>query len=110
VNEIEEEEHEGNTYRDGKIHVLSEKCATCIFRPKERFVEGRTVADLVRETKDDPGATVTCHDTLHARPQADAICRGWWDNLAHLDPLLMMAQDFGIVEEVPPPTDSLFTA
>lgn len=81
-----------NTYRDGKVHVLSEKCATCIFKPKERPVDGARVAGMVRDTKDEPGATVVCHHTLYNQEQENAICRGWYDRFAYMDPVLRLAQ------------------
>lgn len=94
-----------NTYRDGRVHVLSEKCATCIFRPHERPVSGARVAGMVRDTKDEPGATIVCHHTLMHEPQENAICRGWWDRFADADPILRLARGMGVVKEVDPPTE-----
>lgn len=101
-----EERH--NIYRDGKVHVLSEKCATCIFRPHERPVDGARVAGMVRATMDTDGATVVCHHTLYQKegdPQENAICRGWLDRLGDRDSLLQAAERMGIIKEVPPPVD-----
>lgn len=92
-----------NVYRDGEIHVLSEKCATCIFRPDARFVPGSRVAEMVRNTKDNPGATVPCHDALWSPDTDDAICRGWWDRLADSDPVLQLAKAMDIVVFDDPP-------
>lgn len=96
---------EHNVYRDGKVHVLSEECATCIFRPATRPVSGRRVAGLVRETTDEPGSTVVCHSTLYrGEPEEHAICRGWFDRLGHRDPILRFAAAAGVlVEQQPPP-------
>jgi hypothetical protein len=92
-----------NVYRDGKIHVLSEKCATCIFRPNERPVDGARVAEMVRDTMDEPGATVVCHKTLYdldgKTDQEHAICRGWYDRLGDRDPILRLAQVMGVIQE-----------
>jgi hypothetical protein len=95
-------------FRDGQVHVLSEKCATCIFT-KHRPVEGDRVAQMVRDTKDDPGATVPCHSTLY-RPnkQENAICRGWYDRFAEQDEVLRLAHSHGIITFDPPPTDSVW--
>lgn len=93
-----------NVYRDGKVHVLSEKCATCIFRPHERPVDGRRVAGMVRDTKDTAGATVVCHKTLYRDVDEHAICRGWWDRLANHDPILRIAIAMGVVTEQRPDT------
>ena len=101
-----EERH--NVYRDGKVHLLSEKCATCIFKPHERPVSGARVAGMVRDTMDTDGATVVCHHTLYQKegdPQENAICRGWYDRLGDRDSLLQVAERMGIIKEVPPPVD-----
>ena len=98
-----EERH--NVYRDGKVHVLSEECATCIFRPHERPVDGGRVAEMVRATMDEDGATVVCHHTLYQEEQENAICRGWYDRLGRRDRFLELADRIGIMEEVPPPVD-----
>lgn len=90
---------EHNVYRDGQVHVLSAKCATCIFRPHERPVSGARVAGMVRDTKDEPGATVVCHKTLYRDVDEHAICRGWWDRFAHRDPILRLAVAVDIVHE-----------
>lgn len=92
-----------NVYRDGKVHVLSEKCRSCIFRPDVRPVPGSRVAELVRQTKDEPGATVPCHVTLYTPDTDDAICRGWFDRLADADPVLQLARTLdAIVFDEPP--------
>lgn len=98
-------------YRDGKVHVLADKCDTCIFKPHARplGVDGARVASMVRDTKDDPGATVPCHSTLY-RPDKDenAVCRGWWDRFAQADPILRQAEALGIIEYQPVPDDSVW--
>lgn len=94
---------EHNVYRDGKVHVLSEECATCIFRPHERPVDGARVAGMVRDTKDEPGSTVVCHKTLYRDIDEHAICRGWFDRLADRDPILRMAAAMGVIVEQTPP-------
>lgn len=92
-----------NVYRDGKVHVLSEECRTCIFRPHTRPVEGARVAELVRDTKDEDGSTVICHSTLYKDDERKhAICRGWYDRLADRDPVLQIAERMGAIEEQEP--------
>ena len=91
---------EHNIYRDGKIHVISEECKTCIFRPAVRPVDGKRVAGMVKDTMDNPGATVVCHSTLYGPdPVEHAICRGWYDRLGDRDPIIQMAKNMGIIEE-----------
>ena len=95
-----------NIFRDGKIHLLSEECATCIFKPATRPVDGSRVAGMVRETMDKDGATVVCHSTLYPPegvPKENAICRGWYDRLAERDPILRIAAAMKVIAEVPPP-------
>lgn len=93
-----------NVYRDGKVHVLSEECATCIFRPHERPVEGGRVAELVRETMDADGASVVCHSTLYkGGGRKHAVCRGWYDRLADRDTTFRLAKAMGVIEEQEPP-------
>ncbi len=93
-----------NIYRDGEVHVLREECATCIFKPRERPVDGARVAGMVRDTMDEPGATVVCHSTLYDDGVDNAICRGWYDRLGDRDPVLRMARGMGIIveDDVPP--------
>jgi hypothetical protein len=105
VSETDEESGPHNIFRDGKIHLLSEKCATCIFNPKTRPVDGARVAGMVRDTMDEDGATVVCHSTLYGEGDPEnAICRGWYDHLADRDPILRMANAMDVIQEVPPPT------
>lgn len=89
-----------NIYRDGKVHVLAEECATCIFKPHERPVDGARVAEMVRETMSDAGSTVVCHSTLYKDAEGKhAICRGWYDRLGDRDPILGLAAATGVIQE-----------
>lgn len=94
---------ETNVFRDGKVHVLSEECATCIFNPATRPVEGKRVAELVRDTMSEDGSTVVCHSTLYKdNERKHAVCRGWYDRLGSRDGLLQVAERLGIIEEQEP--------
>lgn len=89
-------------YRDGLLHVMADRCSTCIFRPGNLMhLERGRVGVMVRECLSDPlgGASITCHDTLSG-PQA--ICRGFWDGHAQRQWRLMLAEAMGIVREVEP--------
>lgn len=100
------EEAQHNVFRDGEVHVLRQECATCIFRPHSRPVDGARVAEMVRDTADTEAATIVCHSTLYQPDVDNAICRGWWDRLAHRDPTLRLAIALGIVvEDDEPPKD-----
>jgi hypothetical protein len=94
---------EHNIYRGGLVHVLSEESGTCIFKPAHRPVDGARVAELVRDTMDDPGATVVCHSTLFHDDTDNAICRGWYDRLADRDPILLLARAMGVLAYDPVP-------
>lgn len=93
-----------NVYRDGKVHVLANECATCIFRPATRPVDGARVAGMVRDTMDTDAATVVCHSTLYrGKPEQHAICRGWWDRFADRDRVLRLAAALDVIEWQPEP-------
>lgn len=88
-----------NIFRDGKVHVMSEECATCIFKPHERPVRGGRVAEMVKDTMDDDGSTVVCHHTLYgSRGRKHAICRGWFDRLGDRDNVIRMAVGMDMIE------------
>ncbi|AWY06088.1 hypothetical protein SEA_ROBSFEET_82 [Microbacterium phage RobsFeet] len=91
----------GTTFRDGKVHVMAEKCAQCAFTTG-RIVDGARVASIVRETKDVEGAHFICHLTTIAA-DGDAICAGWMEHLGDRDPLLRLAEGMGIIERVEQP-------
>lgn len=88
-----------NVYRDGKVHVLRDECATCIFKPNHRPVPGSRVAEMVRDTKGEDGATVVCHSTIFDDAVDNAICRGWYDRLGDRDNIIRLAKAMGVVEE-----------
>ena len=85
-------------YHDGKIHVQSEKCATCIFRPgNPMFLEPGRVKDMVTRCQEMEGGNIPCHQTLFG---AQAICRGFWDGYADDDWMFRLAKEMDLIEEV----------
>lgn len=88
-----------NTFRDGKVHVMAEKCGQCAFTP-QRIIRPSKVAEIVAETRDVPGAHFICHNRTIAG-DGDAICRGWYDACADLDPILSLAKAMRLIEQVP---------
>jgi hypothetical protein len=92
-----------NTFRDGKVHVMAEKCAQCAFT-SGRIVPGSRVAQIVRDTKDEEGAHFICHLTTIAG-DGDAMCAGWYDRFGEDDNLMRMADRMGIIERVPLPKE-----
>lgn len=90
-------------YRDGRVHVLAGKCATCIFRPGNlmRLTPGR-VKGMVDAALADQSA-ITCHSTLYGQGDGQAVCRGFYDAHGDRSLPLQLARAMGCVKEVPPP-------
>lgn len=82
-----------NVWRDGKVHVASAECSTCIFRPAARSVPGHRVAELIRQVRrGGAGSSIICHSTCYSPGRDEhAICRGWYDRLGGGDPILSLA-------------------
>lgn len=70
-----------NVYRKGRLHVMAEKCETCVFRPGNlmELQPGRLKELIEKNLQAD--AALTCHDTLGTRK--NAICRGFFDRYKH---------------------------
>jgi hypothetical protein len=82
-----------NVYRDGKIHVLREQCATCIFRAGNRMhLQRGRVRGMVDEVKATDGC-IPCHKTLDGD---NAICRGQFD--IHPTPTIELAKALDMIE------------
>lgn len=89
-------------YRDDKVHVMAEKCSTCVFRPGNLMdLKPGRVKDLVRGNLDDESALI-CHKTLAYSPgQPDgAICSGFFDAYAQDSTTLRLAIAMDIIERV----------
>ena len=84
-----------NIYRDGRIHVLSEQCSTCIFRPGNlmQLSKGR-VKEMVELSRRNESCIV-CHQTLGTKH--NAVCRGFFDKYPTAP--LQLAQAMGFIEE-----------
>lgn len=93
-------------YRDGKVHVLTDKCASCILRaPKDGQIRGLQpgrITGMVKDSQADAAGNIPCHQTLYRDDAEPAICRGFWD-LPNRPAVLQLAEDMGIVEYVEPP-------
>ncbi len=72
-----EDEFKNNTFDGQFIHVLSERCKTCIFRPGNlmHLPPGR-VSEMCDEAQENNGAII-CHSTLDKEQQA--VCKGFFD-------------------------------
>lgn len=89
-------------YSDGKVHVMSEKCSTCIFRPGNLMnLQPGRVKGMVDSSIDD-GAGITCHKTIHGQAEQEATCRGFYDSYRDQVPALAVASALNMIEEVDP--------
>lgn len=61
------------------VPVLSERCATCVFRPGDpmHLRPGR-LRELIRDNLA-AGALLVCHETTYGQTEEEAMCRGFWD-------------------------------
>lgn len=92
-------------YRDGKVHVMADKCATCIYRPGNlmNLTPGR-VKDLA-DAAVTAGSAITCHSTLPALTAEEgheAICRGFYDAHGRNIMAMRLANLAGILVEDDP--------
>lgn len=87
-------------YHKGKVHVMKEKCSTCIFRPGNlmHLPEGR-VKEMVEGSIAD-GAAITCHKTLYEQAEQKAVCRGFFDSYAEQVPALRLAKEAYLLKGV----------
>ena len=88
-------------FRDGKVHVMAKKCATCIFRPGNLMhLEPGRVKWIVKEaTKAE--SCIPCHETTHGQAEGEAICRGFYDRFPTLP--IRLAEAMNLLVEVSPP-------
>ncbi len=89
-----------DVYRDGKVHVMERKCATCIYRPGNlmHLEPGRKdtmQADAIRDQ-----GVIPCHQTIHGARKHESVCRGFFDVAKH-EGLLAVAERLDIIEFTP---------
>lgn len=91
---------EHNVFDGERVHVLSEMCETCVFRPGNQMhlAPGR-LRGMVDGAREDM-SSITCHSTLETDQQA--VCRGFYDR--HSTPPLEVAKNMGLIAEDQPPT------
>lgn len=81
-----------DVFRDGKVHVMADKCSTCIFRPGNLMgLEPGRVKSLVDETVAQD-TVIYCHKTLDANT---AVCRGLFDS--HKTTMLQLAERLDVI-------------
>lgn len=83
-------------YRDGRVHVMSRKCSTCVFRPGNlmRLRPGR-LKELTDHTQA-TGIPFSRHQTL---PYAES---DYVDHYGHDSTTMSLAYALDVVTEVPP--------
>ena len=68
-----------NAYRDGRVHVMRERCPTCVFRPGNKMgLDPGRLKGLIDDNREGDSA-LTCHETLYRAGVDNAICRGFFD-------------------------------
>ena len=84
-----------DVFRDGRVHVQSRMCSTCIFRPGNlmHLRPGR-VDQMVADAGDD--GCIPCHKNLTGH--GAAVCRGFYDR--RRNQVLQVAERLGVIEEV----------
>jgi hypothetical protein len=86
-------------YRDGKIHVHSTMCNTCIFRPGNLMhLRPWRVRGMVDEARAN-WSVIPCHETLDGDK---AVCAGYAELRPQPD-VLQVAERLGLIELVDPP-------
>ena len=89
-----------NAYHDGKVHLCSRECSTCIFSEGKFHLRPGALREMVRGSlkKDAP---IICHATLGT--SHPAVCRGFYDRFKTQIVPLRLAQAFDIIQEIEPP-------
>lgn len=97
-------------WRDGTVHVLADRCSTCVFRPGNLMsLQPGRLAQLARDNIAADSA-LTCHQTLPYATDYDAppaVCRGFYDAYADqtLPLRLARAMDLITIDPLPTPKD-----
>lgn len=84
---------------DNRLHVMADKCNTCIFRPGNLMglAPGRVKAMVDGAVGND--SVIPCHKTIHGQRDQEAVCRGFYD--AHGDQVqgVQVAKRLGLIKE-----------
>lgn len=90
-------------WRDGAVHVLSERCATCIFRGGNLMhLESGRVKEMVDHCLAND-SVIPCHKTIYVEGVRPAVCRGFFDAYAESIWPLRLAAALDYIREEPPP-------
>jgi hypothetical protein len=93
----------------GKSRLLTEQCATCIFRPRDpMYLQPGRLAQLIADALA-CDRYIICRDTLTYGPHPayrPAICRGFHDAYRYRSLAIRLMYAFDNITEVPPPTNA----
>jgi hypothetical protein len=83
-------------FRDGRVHVCADLCATCVFRPGNlmRLQPGR-LREMI-ETSRERETAIICHSTLYGQAEGEAVCRGFFDRYPTQP--LQIAERLGLID------------
>lgn len=87
--------------------VLSERCATCVFRPGNLMHLSPGRLAVIIESNVSAGAALICHSTLPYGPHPEvgqAVCRGYYDAYGDSVAVIQVVNRLGGFKEIPPPT------
>lgn len=107
--DLDDETTRPEPYRDGYVHVMADKCSTCVFRPGNlmHLEPGRlqSMAADVQET----GIPFSCHQTLPYSSQkyldhygGAALCAGAVEAYGDWSPILRLAAAKDVIAYVHP--------
>lgn len=88
-------------FHDGKVHVMPEKCSTCVFKGNLMHLQPGRIKDLV-QTNLERDTAFACHQTLYGQREQEAICRGYFDRYKEEVTPLRFAVAMDVIEEVEP--------
>lgn len=89
-----------NVYNEDehKLHVMSDRCSTCIFRPGNlMMLEPGRVAEMVREAKANE-SVIPCHQTILGQRDQQAVCNGYFEAHGSAVASIRLAVAMGIIQ------------
>lgn len=92
-------------YAGGRVHVMSDLCSTCVFRPGNlmRLPAGRLAGMVDQALADD--SAIICHSTLYRRDTQEGVCRGFFDRYATASLALRLAVVCEVINFIDPPKE-----
>lgn len=90
-------------YRDGRLHVMAERCSDCVFRSGNLMsLQPGRLRSLVEDNLA-ADAALTCHQTTYGQDErGEAICAGFAAAFGHEVTGLRAANIMGLIERQDP--------